>query len=164
MRLKKYTEFVNEELREDEFNNILDKINKSGIESLTDKEKKELDEFNGEFDNSPQDEVEFDEEGDLRVNGKRYNPYGIPDDLYDGDEKTMSDYKPTELDPDLIKYLDQYLNDNFSKKRIDGAQKEQIFDKDGNMLRPEEVIRSTIWEMEIADIRGAREYIKNWIG
>lgn len=161
MRLKKYIEFINEELREEEFNAILDKISKK--EPLTDEEQKELDYFDGEFDTSPQDEVEFDIEGDLRVNGKRYNPYGIPEELYDDDEKTMADYKPTDLDDDLKRYIIEYLEKNFTKRQVSGAFAKQLFDNNDQMLRPEEVIRKTMWDMEINDIQGVRQFIKNWI-
>jgi len=123
-----------------------------------------LNEFDGNFDKSLVDEVDFDSEGDLRVNGKRYNPYRIPDEFYDGDDKSMSDYKPTDLDEDLRKYIDRYLDENFVKKQVNGAHKKQIFDVNSDqMLRPEEVIRKTMWDMEINDIKGVREYIKRWI-
>lgn len=158
MKIIKFNEFINEELREEEFNAILDKIHKGGKESLTDEERQELELFDGEFDTSPQDEVEIDIEGDIRVNGKRYNPYGIPE------EETMADYKPTDLDDDLKKYINRYLEEHYELRTVPGAFAKQVFDKHTDqMVRPEEAIRKTMWDMEIADIQGVRQYIQNWI-
>ena len=54
------------EASQDEIDQILDKIGKSGMESLTDEEKKKL--KNGVTDSS--DDVSFDKDGNLLVNGK----------------------------------------------------------------------------------------------
>lgn len=162
MRVKRYLEFVNEGLREEEFNRILDKISKSGRKSLNKEEERKLSEFDGKFDERPLDKVEIDHEGDLRVNGKRYNPYNIPSEFYD-EEESITDYKPNDLDDDLIEYINMYLDENFIKKVTNKSQYKQVFDMNGNILTPEEVIRKTLWDMEISDIKGSREYIKSWI-
>lgn len=162
MRVKRYLEFVNEGLREEEFNRILDKISKSGRKSLNKEEERKLSEFDGKFDERPLDKVEIDHEGDLRVNGKRYNPYNIPSEFYD-EEESITDYKPSDLDDDLIEYINMYLDENFIKKVTNKSQYKQVFDMNGNILTPEEVIRKTLWDMEISDVKGSREYIKSWI-
>lgn len=162
MRVKRYLEFINEGLREEEFNDILDKISKYGRESLSEEEEMKLSEFDGNFDERPLDKVEIDIEGDLRVNGKRYNPYNIPSEFYD-EEESINDYKPSDLDDDLIEYINMYLDKNFIKRTTGRSQYKQIFDMNGNILTPEEVIRKTLWDMEISDIKGSREYIKSWI-
>lgn len=162
MRIKRYLEFTNEGLREEEFNRILDKINKSGRKSLSSEEEQKLSNFDGKFDESPLDKVEIDYDGDLRVNGKRYNPYNIPSEFYD-EEESITDYKPSDLDEDLREYIDMYLDENFIKKITDKSQYKQVFDKNGNILTSSEVINKTIWDMGISDIKGSREYIKTWI-
>ncbi|CAG7580017.1 MAG: hypothetical protein SLAVMIC_00207 [uncultured marine phage] len=160
MRLKKYMEFINEELREKEFNAILDKIHKK--EPLTDEEQKALDNFDGEFDTSPLNKVDFDAQGDIRIDGKRMNPYNISKELYD-DEERMKDFKPTELDEDLKEYIIRHLNQAYDRRNVAGAHKKQFFDENDQLILPEEIIRKTMWHMEINDIPGVREFINKWI-
>lgn len=155
--IKEFYKFINEELREEEMNSLLDKISKYGIESLTDEERKELEEFDGEYDTTTLDIVGFDEEGDLIINGERANPYNISDDLYDD--------MPKKLDSDLKDYINNYLNNNFELKKIRGASKKQVFDKETNILvTPGELIEIVINELNIPQgTKGVRKYIQNWI-
>lgn len=80
-----------ESISEEEMNRILDKINKSGINSLTWEEKQKLKSFTGDY-KEEGGEVSFDKDGNLLINGKP--PYQkITDDTKKGKEpeKTQPD-------------------------------------------------------------------------
>ncbi len=57
------------ELTENEFNRILDKINKSGRGSLSKEENDKLNNFNGDYDRE-ESSVSFDKDGNILVDGK----------------------------------------------------------------------------------------------
>jgi hypothetical protein len=67
----KYLKRFNESMSESELNRILDKISKSGVESLTKEEKDKLDKFDGNFkDDKADDVMTLNHRGELDMNPK----------------------------------------------------------------------------------------------
>jgi hypothetical protein len=94
----------NEELRQTEIDDILDKIS-AGTATEIDKDK--LKNWDGIIDNSPQDKVEIDSSGDLRINNQRANPYNISDEFYDEGQPTEERDVTPELESEIFHFLDE---------------------------------------------------------
>jgi hypothetical protein len=119
----KYLKRFNETMSEDELNQILDKISKSGIESLTKEERDKLDKFDGVFKDDKVDDVMIlNHRGELDMNPK-YLP---------GYKKTPESKKKNNITPknsdsksSVNKTLISYLSDNY-----DGAKGFIVLNKD----------------------------------
>ncbi len=93
------------ESTEDEINRILDKISNNGIESLTREEKSKLDKFNGKYDDpKSSEEMTFDKDGNILVNGVPYSQWNL-------DQKRGKTDEPKEVK----KTPDKPINSNYKK-------------------------------------------------
>ena len=102
-----------EELTEKELNHILDKIEKTGIESLTSDERKKLDSFDGSFDKEKSGDVSFDKDGNLLING---NP---PYKNVQSDKNTSPKIEPKKnIEPPKITNLYTLLQNKFNDNQL----------------------------------------------
>ena len=151
--IKNFKTFVNENLTSNEMDYILDKISKDGIDSLSDEDKKKLNDFTGEYSEPEKQYVEIDNDGDLRIGGERANPYNIPDDLYDN---TLGEID-RELTIDLKKEIEYFLDDEYyvsGQMIIDYGTKKSI-------ENPSEIIERISGEFGISLI-DAEKILKKW--
>jgi len=103
-KLHRYTDFINEALRQSEVDDL---FNKMADGNITPEDKAKLDNWDGEIDNSPQDTAEIDSEGDIRVNGERLNPYHISDEFYDDGAPQANREVTIELEKEIQYFLDE---------------------------------------------------------
>jgi hypothetical protein len=109
----KYLKRFNESMSESELNRILDKISKSGIESLTKEEKDKLDKSDGNLSDDKVDDVMIlNHRGELDMNPK-YLP-GYKETPDESKEKNITPPKKTDSKSSVNKTLISYLSDNYN--------------------------------------------------
>jgi hypothetical protein len=124
----KYLKRFNESMSESELNRILDKISKSGVESLTKEEKDKLYKFDGNFkDDKADDVMTLNHRGELDINPKYLPGYKETPDK--SKEKTPKEKNITPKKSDSKsssnKSLISYLSDNY-----DGGKGFIVLNKD----------------------------------
>jgi hypothetical protein len=119
----KYLRKFNESISEGELNRILDKISKSGIESLTKEEKDKLDKFDGDLKDDKVDDVMIlNQRGELDINPKYLPGYKEkPEESKDRSATT----KKSDSKSSVSKTLISYLSDNY-----DGGKGFIVLNKD----------------------------------
>jgi hypothetical protein len=129
----KYLKRFNESMSEYELNRILDKISKSGIESLTKDEKDKLDKFDGDFKDDKLDDVmTLNHRGELDINPKYLPGYKETPDK--SKEKSIT---PKKTESSGNKNLISYLSDNY-----DGGNGFIVLNKDKyNMVLLEKYVK-----------------------
>lgn len=108
----KYLKRFNESISEDELNRILDKISKSGIESLTTQERDKLDKFDGNFKDDEITDFWISKGCDRDINPK-YLP-GYKEPIESEVPKAPESFKKTPITPKVPKKLISYISSNYN--------------------------------------------------